>query len=262
MTTLILAGTTELDSPTLAGRDDVVILGPSLGTDVRLWDLALPVIAEHHTTLRWDLPGHGASAPAAEAFSISDLADGVVALADSLGVDRFDYAGVSVGGAVALELARIYPDRVRSVVVVCSAAKIGDATTWAERAALVRDKGTEVLVEGTIDRWFAPAFTVSQPEVVTRLMGMVTATSGEAYAKLCEALSHFDARPTLAAITVPLLVISGALDPATTPEQGAVIAATVPGARQIVIQDVSHQAVVEKPVVVGQILVDFFAQNR
>ena len=262
MTAPTLVGTIELDSPTLAGREDVVILGPSLGTDVRLWDLALPVIAEHHTTLRWDLPGHGASAPAAEAFSISDIADGVVALADSLGVDRFDYAGVSVGGAVALELARLYPDRVKSVVVLCSAAKIGDATTWAERAALVREKGTEVLVEGTKARWFAPNFTARHPEVVSRLMAMVAQADDESYAKLCEALGAFDARPTLASITVPVLVISGELDSGTPPESGALVAATVPGARQIVIEGVSHQAVVEKPAVVAQILVDFFAQNQ
>jgi 3-oxoadipate enol-lactonase len=262
MTIPTLTGTLELDAPTLAGRDDVVILGPSLGTDVRLWDLALPVIAESHSTLRWDLPGHGLSAPAADSFTVADLAAGVIALADSLGVERFWYAGVSVGGAVALELARLYPDRVNGVVVVCSAAKIGEASTWAERSALVREKGTSVLIESTTSRWFAPDFVVKHPEIVARLMGMVAGTTGEAYAKIGDALSVFDARQTLASITVPVLVISGELDPATTPEQGAFIAATVPGARQIVIAGVSHQAVVEKPAIVGQALVDFFASTH
>lgn len=262
MTVPALAGTTELDAPTLAGRDDVVILGPSLGTDVHLWDLALPTITVHHTTLRWDLPGHGASAPATEAFSLADLAAGVIALADSLGVERFDYAGVSVGGAVGLELARLYPARVKSAVVVCSAAKIGETAAWTERASLVREQGTDVLVEGTRARWFAAEYPARHPEVVSRLMAMMTKTDGDSYARVCEALGAFDARPTLASITTPVLVISGELDPATPPEQGALIAATVPGARQIVINGVSHQAVVEKPAVVGQVLVDFFAESH
>lgn len=262
MTVPTLSGTTELDAPTLAGRDDVVILGPSLGTDVHLWDLALPVISAHHSILRWDLPGHGASVPATEGFTLAELAGGVIALADSHGIDRFDYAGVSVGGAVALELARLYPDRLKSAAVVCSAAKIGETSAWAERASLVRAQGTAVLLETTPSRWFSEAFRVSHPDVVDRLLAMIAATDNESYALVCEALGAFDARPTLASIRVPMLVISGELDPGTPPELGAVIAETVPGARQVVISGVSHQAVVEKPALVTKILVDFFAENR
>lgn len=262
MTVPTLAGTTELDAASLSGRQDVVILGPSLGADVSLWDLALPTIAAHHTILRWDLPGHGASVPATAGFTLAELAAGIVALADSLGIDRFDYAGVSVGGAVGLELARLYPDRVKSSAVVCSAAKIGEAAAWEERAGLVRAEGTQVLLEGTPARWFAPAFRASHPEVVERLMAGIASANDDSYARVCEALGAFDARPTLASITVPVLVISGELDPAAPPADGAVIAATVPGARQVIVAGVSHQAVVEKPVEVATILVDFFAEHR
>jgi pimeloyl-ACP methyl ester carboxylesterase len=123
-------------------------------------------------------------------------------------------------------------------------------------------QGTGVLVEGTTDRWFAADFAAKHPDVVARLMTMVADADNESYAKLCEALGTFDARSTLASIAVPMLVISGELDPGTPPAQGALIAAAVPGARQIVIDGVSHQAVVEKPALVGQLLADFFAGNR
>ena len=262
MTVPLLTGTTELDAADLAGRSDVVILGPSLGADVHLWELALPVIFAHHATLRWDLPGHGVSVPVTKGFSLAELADGVIALADSRGIDRFDYAGVSVGGAVGLELARLYPDRVKSAAVVCSAAKIGETSAWAERATLVRAKGTSVLLEATPARWFSEAFRLNHPDVVDRLLAMIAAADNESYARVCEALGAFDARPTLSSINVPILVISGQLDPGTPPESGAVIAETVPGARQVVITGVSHQAVVEKPVLVAQILVDFFGETR
>ena len=262
MTVPLLAGTTEVDAPLLAGRNDVVILGPSLGADVHLWDLALPTIAAHHSTLRWDLPGHGASAPATEEFTLGELAAGVIALADSRGIDRFDYAGVSVGGAVGLELARLYPERVKSAAIVCSAAKIGEASGWAERAALVRAEGTQVTLEATPGRWFAPAFRASHPEVVERLMSMIASANDDSYARVCEALGAFDGRPTLASITVPVFVISGEFDPGTPPGQGAVIAAAVPGARQVIVAGASHQAVVEKPVEVATMLVDFFAEEH
>ncbi len=258
----LLAGTTEIGAPDFAGRDDVVILGPSLGADVHLWDLALPTIAAHHSVLRWDLPGHGASVPATDGFTLGELASGVIALADSLGIDRFDYAGVSVGGAVGLELARLYPERVKSAAIVCSAAKIGEASAWAERAALVRSEGTRATLEATPARWFAPAFRESHPDIVERLMAMIASAHDDSYARVCEALGAFDGRPTLAAITVPVLVISGELDPGAPPEQGAVIAAAVPGARQVIVAGASHQAVVEKPVEVAALLVDFFAEKH
>jgi 3-oxoadipate enol-lactonase len=258
----LLTGTTEIDAPTLAGRDDVVILGPSLGADVSLWDRALPVLTTRHTTLRWDLPGHGASEPALADFTLADLAAGVIALADSQGIDRFDYAGVSVGGAVALELARLYPDRVKSVAVVCSAAKIGVTEAWVERAELVRAEGTPVLMEGTPARWFAPAFQVSHPEVIQHFLDVIAAANDDSYARVCEALGEFDARATFASITVPEHLISGELDPAAPPADGAVIAAAVPGARQVIVSGVSHQAVVEKPGEVATLLVEFFAEQR
>ena len=262
MTVLTLAGTTEIGASTLTGRQDVVILGPSLGADAHLWDRALPAITAHHTTLRWDLPGHGTSAPTAESFTLADLAAGVVALADSMGVEHFDYAGVSVGGAVALELARLYPNRVKSAAVVCSAAKIGETAAWQERATLVRAEGTAVLMAGTAPRWFAPDFRESHPEVVQRLLAVIDAADDESYARVCEALGAFDARPTLSSITVPVLVISGELDPAAPPIDGAAIVAAVPGARQVIIAGASHQAVVEKPTEVAAALLEFFADER
>jgi pimeloyl-ACP methyl ester carboxylesterase len=93
-------------------------------------------------------------------------------------------------------------------------------------------------------------------------MAMVAAADNESYARVCEALGAFDARPTLASLTVPILVISGQLDPGTPPAQGAVIAETVPGARHVVIEGVSHLAVAEKPALVAKILVDFFAETH
>lgn len=91
----------------------VIILGSSLGSSTQLWDLALPTLSAHYTVIRCDLPGHGQSPVSESSFSISDLADAVIAVADSHGVTEFDYAGVSVSGAIAQDLAYRYPERLR-----------------------------------------------------------------------------------------------------------------------------------------------------
>ncbi|MEG2490199.1 MAG: alpha/beta hydrolase, partial [Aurantimicrobium sp.] len=78
--------------------------------------------------------------------------------------------------------------------------------------------------------------------------------------KTCEALGNYDARPFMADITVPVLVISGEFDPGSPPAAGAIIADTVPGARQVVIPGASHIAVVESPLELAKHITDFLAK--
>ncbi|NEA02614.1 alpha/beta fold hydrolase, partial [Streptomyces sp. SID10116] len=139
-----------------------LLLGSSLGTSTALWDAVAPGLRAAHTVVRWDLPGHGRS-PAdliGPGATVGDLAGLVLALADSLGIDRFAYAGVSLGGAVGLHLAVHRPERVERLAVVCSSAHFGGETPWRERAALARREGLAGLADAAPRRWFTPGFTV------------------------------------------------------------------------------------------------------
>jgi 3-oxoadipate enol-lactonase len=230
-----LIARTDASAQQLASAQNVLILGNSLGTDIHLWDLALPTLAASHTIVRWDLPGHGLADVAPEEFTLAELASAVVAMADELGISTFDYAGVSVSGGVALELAVAYPDRVKHSAVVCSSPYFGGKDGWAERIALVESSGTAALVPATPARWLAPDFPAKDPGATQKLLSMVAATTDAGYIQVCNALGSYDARPFLADIKIPVLVISGEVDPAATPEAGAQIAHEVPGARQVII---------------------------
>jgi 3-oxoadipate enol-lactonase len=260
MTVPVLIGTPSITAAALADRSDVLILGSALGTDAHLWDLALPTLEAKKAVLRWDLPGHGASPASTESFTIAELADGVIAVADEYGIDRFDYAGVSIGGMIGFELARRYPHRVKHLVVVCSAPKSGDAAMWAERTALVRVEGTAALVPGIPTRWFAPDFPARDPGTTKKLLTMVAATNDEDYARLGEALAQFDAWPTLADIAVPTLVIVGGLDPIATSGDAEKTSQNVADGRLVVVPGTSHQAVVEKPLEVARAIADFLSE--
>ncbi|MEY4102666.1 MAG: hypothetical protein RIR88_800 [Actinomycetota bacterium] len=259
MTVPLLVGTPSITVAALADRDDVLILGNALGTDVHLWDLALPTLEAKKAVLRWDLPGHGKSPAATGSFTIAEIATGVIALADEYGVDRFDYAGVSIGGAVGLELARLYPDRVKRLITVCTAPKSGTTEMWVERAAQVRAEGTASLVPGIPDRWFAPDFPARDPLTTEKVLAMVVATNDEDYAKLCVALGGFDAWATLGDITAPTLIIAGALDPIATSGAAQKTADGVTDGQCLIVEHTSHQAIVEKPLEVARAIADFLA---
>ncbi|MGW0078159.1 bifunctional 3-oxoadipate enol-lactonase/4-carboxymuconolactone decarboxylase PcaDC [Streptomyces cellulosae] len=220
-----------------------VLLGPSLGTSYALWDKVAPELSAAHRVVRWDLPGHGGS-PAGligPGASVGDLAGLVLSLVDSLGIERFAYAGVSLGGAVGLHLAVHHPDRLSSLAVICSSAHFNGARPWEERAALVRREGPAGLAESADARWFTPGFTVP------RLVRDHREADPDAYAACCDALAAFDLRDRLAEITVPTLAVAGREDPATPPAHLREIADAVPGAALVEIPGASHLAPAEQP---------------
>ncbi|MFM9610276.1 bifunctional 3-oxoadipate enol-lactonase/4-carboxymuconolactone decarboxylase PcaDC [Streptomyces niveiscabiei] len=220
-----------------------LLLGPSVGTSYALWDQVAPELSVTHRVVRWDLPGHGGSAAelVSAGVSMSELASLVVRLADALGIERFAYAGVSIGGAVGMQLALEYPERVSSLAVICSSSHFGGAAPWEERASRVRREGTEWLLESTAGRWFAGEFRV--PALVRDL---ATVDSG-AYAACCDALASFDVRERLGEIQARTLVIAGRDDPATPPPHAREIADGVSGATLVEIPGAAHLAPVQCP---------------
>jgi pimeloyl-ACP methyl ester carboxylesterase len=250
----------ELTATPLAGSSSaagVLIVGPSLGTSAEaLWTACAAMLP--FEVVGWDLPGHGRSRPAAGAFSVPDLADAVrhLAQASSGGRDTW-YAGVSLGGAVGLELA-LDPGPFGAVAVVASAAKIGDAEGWRERADLVRREGTEAVVAGSAVRWFAPGFTAREPAVTAALLASLSGTDRESYALACEALASFDLRDRVAARKVPLLVAAGQHDPVVPPGQARSAApdafAVIPGC--------GHLPPAEDPAAVAGLLTSFFTSAK
>src|SRR4029450_5640574 len=196
----------EEDGPSDA---PVLVLGPSLGTDLGLFDPQAGAVADHYRVIRFDLRGHGGSPVVPGPYSVADLADDVRSLLDELGIERFAYAGVSLGGAIGLQLAGTVPDRVTRLVVMASAARFPDPPSWKARAERVRAEGTEFLVPSRIGAWVTPAFAESPPEETERLLGMLRSTPPEGYAACCETIESFDVRDRLTEITAPALVIAG-----------------------------------------------------
>ncbi|MGW8376249.1 3-oxoadipate enol-lactonase [Streptomyces sp. ODS28] len=230
-----------------------LVLGPSLGTSLALWEPQLPALSRSHRVLRWDLPGHGSS-PAASDVSVAGLAEEVLRLADAQGWERFRYAGVSLGGAVGLHLAVHHPSRVSRLALVCSSARFGEPSAWRARAASVREGGTEAMVASRPGTWFAPGFEGAGP-----LLSDLRATDAASYAACCEALAAYDLRPALPRVTAPVLVVAGRDDPATPPSHARELADAIPDASLLELRSAHHLANAERPEAVTTALTAFFA---
>jgi 3-oxoadipate enol-lactonase len=218
----------------------VLVLGPSLGTDTGLFDAQAAEFAGSHRVIRYDLRGHGRSEVVPGACTMADLADDVLGLLDSLAVQRFSYAGVSIGGAIGLQLALTVPERVERLAVLASAARFADAASYAVRAQTVRAEGTEFLAPSRTGLWFTAEFAERNPAEADRLLAMLRNTPAEGYAACCEAIAQFDARSRTGEISAPTLVLAGSEDPATTGELMRELAEGIPGAQFVVVPGAGH----------------------
>lgn len=240
-----------------AGADELLVLGPTLGTATRLWDGVLARARQAGLTasvLRFDPPGHGASDPASGPFTIAEFADAVLELVDAHGGGSFHYVGISMTGTVGVELGVRHSDRLRSLGLIATGARIGDAATWDERAELVRTAGTAAVVDGTRDRWFTAATLAEHPVEVAAALADVAATDDESYALCLEALRDFDRTADLASITAWTWTVSGSADSGTTPESMAAMAAAIPDARSYELPG-AHQLPVSHPEELARLLV-------
>jgi 3-oxoadipate enol-lactonase len=213
-----------------------VVLCGSLGSTSSIWDAQLPALAGKRV-VRVDHPGHG-GAPLSDVHDMGDLAAGVLA---AVGDGSFSFVGLSLGGAVGLQLALTAPERLDHLVVACTAARFDNREQYVDRAATVRATGLEPIVDAVLARWFTPGF-----EDVATYRKMLLSVDPEGYARCCEALARWDVRDALAAVRAPTLVIAGAEDPAAPPATVELIAAGIPGARFEVIDGAAHSASVEQ----------------
>lgn len=211
------------------GRDDApwLLFCNSLGTDLTMWDRQVAVLGERFHILRYDRRGHGRSAVPAGPYSIEMLGRDVLGLLDALGIERTHFCGLSIGGLVGQWLALRAPQRLDRLALCSTAAKIGTEEGWRTRIAQVREHGMASIVEGTVSRWFTPAFAVAEPAAVADILGRLQQTSVEGYAGCCAALIEADFRGELDRVTVPTMTLAGHDDPVTTPADLRWIAADV-----------------------------------
>ncbi|MBD0711927.1 MULTISPECIES: alpha/beta fold hydrolase [unclassified Streptomyces] len=242
------------------GPDDapVLVLGPSLGTTFHMWDRQIPELTQDWRVVRFDLPGHG-GAPALPFSSVAELGDRLLATLDALGVQRFGYAGCSLGGAVGLDLALRAPHRVASLALVATSPRFGTADEFRQRGVVVRANGLEPMARTAPEQWFTPLFAGAQPAIVDWAVQMVRTTDPACYVAACEALAVFDVRAALDRIGVPVLVLVGSEDQVTGPAEARTLVAGIADARLAVVPAASHLAPVEQPAAVTDLLVEHFA---
>ncbi|MDO5082263.1 MAG: alpha/beta fold hydrolase [Arachnia propionica] len=245
--------TWDLYNPS-SDADRILVLTPSLGGNcAHQWAKVADLLSDRARVVFVDYPGHALSQvwDDADEPRLEVIADAVVdvisRVREQVGDLPVVYAGLSIGGATGLHLARDHADAVAGVAVVASGATVGESSRWLARAERVEAEGTQHLIDETVQRWFTPTFRATHTGVVATIMEGLADADDHSYAQLCRCLAVHDVRDDLADIRCPLLIVAGERDSSTPMVNQEFVAETVPGARFVVVPDASHQIPVAAP---------------
>jgi len=225
----------------------VLVLSHSIGADHAMWAPQVPDLLPHFQVLRYDTRGHGASEVTKGDYTVELLGNDVLRLADSLGIRKFAFCGLSMGGAIGQWLGLNAADRLTSLVLANTAPKFGERSNWETRIKMVSEGGMGAIVDMAMQRFFSPQTVANPSAYASAIKSVLLATDPVGYMGCCAALRDFDMRDTLANIRVPTLVISGDRDVSTPwAGNGELLAREIPNARAVLLP-AAHLSNLDKP---------------
>lgn len=245
----------------LEGRADlpVLVLSHSLGCDHSMWDPQMPDLLNHFRVLRYDTRGHGASDVPPGDYSIELFGRDAMALAGALGLKKFAFCGLSMGGAIGQWLAIHAPELVSSLVLSNTSPQFGTREMWETRMQAVREGGMQAIADTAMQRFFSPHRQTSTWAQSAR--AVLLGADPRGYVACCAALRDFNYKDVLGRINVPTLVIAGDHDPSTPWEgNGEILARDIPGAEAVRLPG-AHLSNLEQPRSYTAALLEFLLQN-
>jgi pimeloyl-ACP methyl ester carboxylesterase len=243
------------------GSGPPLLLLHGLGDDHRALRRLVPELSARHRVVAPDLRGHGGTSLGHANGSLEQLGTDVVSLLDTLGLDRVDLAGFSLGGTIALQVAIQAPERVRRLIGIATSSRVGRAAlAWYRDRAQAADSGV-VALHTALAEDVVTMFLPGSPLVAAHLRLREEATADpRGFANGCRAnlgLGEAPLDPALPRITAPTLLIASPQDPLCPPRASEIVAAGVPGAAIEVLDGAAHQIPLEQPEALARLILDF-----
>ena len=216
-----------------------------------MWNRELEQLAPLARVIAPDLPGFGGS-PRQSLPSIQDMAKSVADLLDQLSVkEPAVVAGLSMGGYVAFEFIRQFPQRVKALGLFSTRAAADSPEAGAGRMKLIdklRTEGVEVLMTASLPKLVGRTTAASRPAVMKEVEALIRQASPDGVIDALRAMAERrDSTLILPGIRCPILILAGEEDALIPAQESRAMAQSIPGAQLEIIPRAGHLVNLEQP---------------
>jgi 3-oxoadipate enol-lactonase len=262
--------TTEANGQTIYyevhGDGEPLLCVMGLAADTLAWTLQVPAFSARHRTIVFDNRDVGQSSLAEGSYEIADMAQDALALADALELDSFHLLGVSMGGAIAQEMALAAPERIRTLTLAVTFAAGGRwahtlSGIWGARVhRMSRDERVDELMLLTLSEEF-----FENAEGVAFLRNLMLQNPNpqapEGFARQLDASSRHNARDRLGELSMPIHVIGAEHDILVPVWKSRELAELIPDAKLTVLDACPHALNIERAEEFNRAVLDFIAER-
>lgn len=238
------------------GDPVLLIMGHAYGAD--MWHRTAPELAASYRVIRLDNRGVGRSSDPPGPYPVRLMAEDALAVLDAAGAASAHVYGVSLGGAIALQLALDHPGRIRSLILGCTAASAGGVP----RGALLT-RARSLLPAAALNRmaWkllYGPGPPAGRPAEDQQIVRR-TRCSGRGRRGQLAGAAGFDVTGWLAEIRIPALVMHGARDRIVPAASARRLVGGIAGARLVMFPDAGHAYLIDAAQAVNREVLHFLA---
>ena len=208
-----------------------------------------------------DVAGFGRSFPLPASATFEDDAGDVVALLDHLQHETAVVCGLSMGGYIAMALARSAASRLRALVLANTRPDPDSDEARRSRQEMVgtlERGGPAAVVDGMLPRLLGPTTREKRPAVVQRVRAIAVAQPADGVRSAIHRLmGRADSAAVLSALRCPALVVAGAEDAITGPDVARRMHEMIPGSELALIEAAGHLSSLERPAAFNDLLFAF-----
>lgn len=245
-----------------AGHPAVVLLHGFPFTS-GLWRPQLTALAGEHRVLAPDFRGFGGTSLTDARYTLVELADDIAELLGALSIGGAAIAGLSMGGYVAFEVFRRHRELVSALILADTRPDPDTPESRGNRirtAALAQSQGSAAVADQLLPKLLSPWTRAQRRDVERELRDMMESVAPPALeAALMAMADRADSRPILQRIDVPTLVIVGADDQLTSPDEVREWSQRIPGATLRVIDRAGHVSNLEQAAAFNDAVLEFLA---
>ena len=245
------------------GRRDgtPVLLIQGLGVDSRGWALQRGAFGRRHRCIAPDNRGTGHSDAPAGPYDLGRMAQDALAVLDAEGVERAHVVGASMGGVIAQIIGVMYPERVLSLTLACTACQHHEwrRELLAEWANVVSERGMAGLMDDGMRWLIGPRLQRRFGVFVNVLARVLVQADPHAFVAQVDAIldAADDLRFELPRVKAPTLVVTGSQDTLTPLGDAEELAELITTSRLYVLGGVAHGLMAEAPNAFNDVVLKF-----